>query len=93
MKNYAEEEKLLSQEIIIIIKKMLISSFTLQNGTLITSFCYFIYNWVLFAQKYTALLSTIQRNASTVLCSQQWMQEGKVMKIQILVSSQKQGSF
>ena len=37
--------------------------------------CYFIYNWVLFAQKHTALLSTLQRNASTVLCSQQWTQE------------------
>ena len=32
MKNYAEEERLLSQP-----QKMLISSFTLQNGTLITS--------------------------------------------------------
>ena len=31
MKNYAEEERLLSQP-----RKMLISSFTLQNGTLIT---------------------------------------------------------
>ena len=31
MKNYAEEERLLSQT-----RKMLISSFTLQNGTLIT---------------------------------------------------------
>ena len=31
MKNYAEEERLLSQH-----RKMLISSFTLQNGTLIT---------------------------------------------------------
>ena len=33
--------------------------------------CYFIYNWVLFAQKYS-LLSTLQRTASTVSCSQQW---------------------
>ena len=32
----------------------------------------------MFAEKYTALLSTLQRNASTVLCSQQWTQEGKV---------------
>ena len=31
MKNYAEEERLLSQP-----QKMLISSFTLQNGTLVT---------------------------------------------------------
>ena len=88
MKNYAEEEKLLSQP-----RKMLISSFTLQNGTLIAHLLLFFCNWVLFAQKYTALLSTLQRNASTVLCSQQWMQEGKVTKIQIQVSSQKQWSF
>ena len=36
MKNYAEEERLLSQP-----QKMLISSFTLQNGTLITPFLVF----------------------------------------------------
>ena len=55
--------------------------------------CYFIYSWLLFAQKYTALLGTLQKNASTVLCSQQWTQEGKVPKIQMQVSSQKQWSF
>ena len=88
MKNYAEEERLLSQP-----RKMLISSFRLQNGTFITLLllcCYFIYRWVSFAQKYTALLSTLRRNASTVLCSQQWTQGGKVTKFQIQVSSQKQ---
>ena len=37
MKNYAEEEKLLSQP-----RKMLISSFTLQNGTLITPLLLFL---------------------------------------------------
>ena len=89
MKNYAEEERLLSQP-----RKMLISSLTLQNGTLITPpTCYFIFNWVLFVQKYTVLLGTLQRKASTVLCSQQWTQEGKVTKIQTQASSQKQGSF
>ena len=54
MKNYVEEEKLLSQP-----RKMLMSSFTIQNGTLITPLLLFFYNWVLFAQKYTALLSTL----------------------------------
>ena len=76
MKNYAEEKGLLSQP-----RKM-------EHFLLLC--CYFIYNWVLFAQKYTAFLSTLQRNASTVLCSQQWTQEGKVTKIQTQVSSQKQ---
>ena len=83
LKIYAEEARLLFQP-----RKMLISSFTIQNRTLLC--CCFIYNWVLFAQKYTALLSTLQRNASTVFCSQQWTQEGKVTKIQTQVSSQKQ---
>ena len=64
MKNNAEEERILPQP-----RKILISSFTLQNGTLLTPLLCFIYNWVLFAQKYTALLSTQQRNASTVLCA------------------------
>ena len=81
MKNYAEEERLLSQP-----RKMLISSFTL----LILLCCCFIYNWVLFAQKYTVLLSTLQRKASTVSFSEQCTQEGKVMKTPIQVSSQKQ---
>ena len=86
MKTDAEEEGIMSQP-----RKMMISSFTLQNGTLIILLqFFFIYNWVLFAQKYTALLSTLLRNASAVLCSQQWTQEGKVTKIPIQVSSQKQ---
>ena len=44
--------------------------------------CCLIYNWFLFAQKYTVLLGTLQRRGSTALCSQQWTQEGKVTKIQ-----------
>ena len=70
MKNNAEEERLLSQP-----RKMLISSFTLQNGSLIIPLLLFIYNWVLFPQKYAVLLSALQRHASTDLCSQQWTQE------------------
>ena len=83
MKTYAEEEGIMSQP-----RKMLISSFILQNGTLITPLL--LFHLQLFAQIYTALLSTLQRNASTVLCSQHWTQEGKVTKIQFQVSSQKQ---
>ena len=77
MKNDAEEERLLSQP-----QKMLISSFTLQNGTLITPLLIFYLQLDLVCTKNTALLSTLQRIASTVLCSQQWSQEGKVTKIQ-----------
>ena len=33
---------------------------------------YFIYNWVLFAQKYTVLLSTLQRNVSTGRKKARW---------------------
>ena len=54
--------------------------------------CYFINNWVLFAQKHTALLSTLNRNASTVLYNQQWTQEGKVTKIRIQMSLRRQWS-
>ena len=46
MKNYAEEEKLLSQP-----RKMLISRFTLQNGTLITPLMLFYLQLGLFCTK------------------------------------------
>ena len=46
MKNYAEEERLLSQP-----RKMLISSFTLQNGTLITPLLLFYLQLVLVCTK------------------------------------------
>ena len=85
MKNYAEEERLLSQP-----RKMLISSLTLQNETLITHLLLFHLHLGLVCTKNTVLWSTLQRNASTVLCSQQWMQEGKMRKIPIQVSLQKQ---
>ena len=48
---------------------------------------------IFFAQKYTVLLSTLQRNASTVFCSQQWTQEGTMMRNQIKVSSRRQRIF
>ena len=55
--------------------------------------CCFIYNWVLFAQKYSFFLSTLQRNTSIALCSQQWTQEAKVTKVQTQKLSQKQWRF
>ena len=88
MKNYAEEERLLSQP-----RKLLISSFTLQNGTLITPLLLVYLQLGLVCTKYTVLLSTLQRNASIDLYRQEWTQEGKVTEIQAQVSSQKQESF
>ena len=42
MQNYAEEERILSQpRKILIITKIIVTSFTLQNGTLITSLLLF----------------------------------------------------
>ena len=87
MKMYAEEKGIMSQP-----RKMLISSFTLQNGTLITPLLLFYLQLGLVVTKYTVLSSKLQRNASTVSSSQQWTQEGKVTKIPIQVSSQKQWS-
>ena len=49
-----------------------------------------ICNWGFLSQKYTVWLSTLQRNASIVLLSQQWTEEGKVTKIQTQVPPQKQ---
>ena len=66
MKNYAEEERFLSQP-----RKMLISSFSLHMEHLLLFCCCFIYKGGLLLPKNTVLLSTFQRNASTVLCSQQ----------------------
>ena len=85
MKNYAEEERLLSQP-----RKMLISSFTLQIGTLITPLLLFYLQLGLVCTKIHRFVEYSPKNASTILCSQQWTQEGKVTKIQIQVSSQKQ---
>ena len=52
MKTYAEEEEIMSQP-----RKMLISGFTLQNGTLITPLLLFYLQLGLLLQKYTVLLS------------------------------------
>ena len=85
MKNYAEEERLLSQP-----RKMLISSLTLQNGTVITPLLLFYLKLGLVVTKIHRFVEYTPKNASTVLCSQQWTQERKVTKIRIQVSSQKQ---
>ena len=88
LKNYFEGERLLSQP-----QKCWYPASHYKMEHLLLLCCCFIYNWVLFPQRYTAVLSKLQGNVSTVLCSQQWTQEGKVTKIQIQVSSQKQWSF
>ena len=85
MKNYAEEERILSQP-----QNKLISSFTLQNGTLITPLLLFYLQLGLVVTKIHPFVGYTPKNASTVLCSQQWTQEGKVTKIPIQVSSQRQ---
>ena len=66
MKTYAEEEGIMSQP-----RKMLISSFTLQNGTFITPLLLFYLQLGLVCTKRHHFVGYIQRNASTVLCSQQ----------------------
>ena len=85
MKNYAEEEKLLSQP-----RKMLISSVTLQNGTPITPLLLFYLQLGLVVTKIHRFVEYTPKNASTVLCAQQWTQKGNVTKVPIQVSSQKQ---
>ena len=80
MKNYAEEQRILIRP-----QKMLISSFTSQNGTLITPLLWFYLQLGLVVTKNTVFFSTHQSNASTVLCSQLWTQEGEVTKIQTQV--------
>ena len=57
MKNYAEEERLMSQP-----QKMLISSFTLQNRTLFTPpFLFSLQLGLVVLQKYTVSLHTLQK--------------------------------
>ena len=83
IKDYAEEERLLFQP-----RKMLIFSFTLQNVTLVFPLqLRFAVTRIHCFVEYTA------KNASTVLCFQQWTQKGKLTKIQTEVLSQKQWSF
>ena len=85
MKNYAEEERILSQP-----RKMLISSFTLQSGTLITPLLLFYLQLGFVCAERHRCVEYTPNNCFNSLCSQQWRQEGKVTKIQTHVSSQKQ---
>ena len=88
IKNYAEEETSMSQP-----RKMLMSSYTLQNGTIIIPLLLIYLHFGLFCTNKYVLLSTFQENVSTDLCSQHWTQQGNVTKIQTQVSSQKIWSF
>ena len=64
MKNFAEEERLRSQP-----QKMLISSFRLQNGTLITPLLLFYLQLGLVVTEIHRFVEYTPKNASTVLCS------------------------
>ena len=88
MKNYAEEERLLSQP-----RKLLISGFTLQNELPITPLLLFYLQLGLVVTKKHRFVEYTPKKCFNSLCSQQWTQEGKVTKIPIQVSSQKQRSF
>ena len=61
MKTYSEEKGIMSQP-----RKMLISSFTLQNGTLVVPLLLFYLQLGLVVTKIHLLLSTHQKNGSTV---------------------------
>ena len=81
MKTYAEKERIMTQP-----RKTLISSLTLQNGTLITPLLLFYLQLGLAVTKNTVLLRTPQIIVSTALYRQQWTQEGKVTKSPIQLS-------
>ena len=85
MKTFAEEERIMSQP-----RKMLMSSFTLQNRSLITPLLLFYLQLGLVVTKYTVLLNTLQRNVSSPLYRQQWTQQEKVTKMPIQVSLRRQ---
>ena len=74
MKTYAEEEGIMSQP-----RKTMISSFTLQNGTLITPL-------LLFHLQPGLAVTKIHRFVEYTLYRQQWTQEGNVTKIRSQVS-------
>ena len=85
MKTYAEEEGRMTQP-----QKKLTSSFTLQNGTLITPLLLFYLQLALVLTKNNVLLSAPQRNVSKALYRQQWTQKVKVTEISIQVSLRRQ---
>ena len=87
MKTYAEEERIMSQT-----QKLLILSFTLQNGTHITPLLLFYLQLGLVCTKILFVEYT-PKNCFNSFVQSAVMQESKVTKIQIQVSSQKQWSF
>ena len=88
MKNYAEEERSLSQP-----GKTLISSFTLQNGTLITPLPLVYLQMVLVCTKMHRFNEYTPRKCFNGFLRAAVDQEGKVTKIPIQVLSQQQWRF
>ena len=85
MKDYAEKEGLLCQP-----GKMLISSYFLENGTLITPLLLFYLDLGLVCKKSIVSWNTFQVNVLIGLCNLLSMPDEKETRIQTLVLSQKQ---
>ena len=85
MKDYAEKEKLLCQS-----RKMLISSFFLEDETLITPLLLFCLDLGLVSKKIIASWNIFQLNVSIILCNLLSMVVEKETRIQTQVLSQKQ---
>ena len=85
MQDYAEKQGLLCQP-----RKMLISSYFLENGTLITPLLLFYLELGLVCKRFIASLNTLQLNVSINLCNLLSMLVEKETRIQTLVLSQKQ---
>ena len=80
MKEYAEKEGIMPQP-----RRMLISSFILTDGTIITPLLLFYLKLGLFVERFTGLFNTLPESASTVSYSLPWMHDDKEIKIQIPV--------
>ena len=87
VKMYAEEEGITSQP-----RKMLMLSFRIKNGSLITRLLLFQLQLGLIVSKKRRFFNTLQRNVSTALYRQQWTQEGDLTKISIQVSLRRRWS-
>ena len=85
MRVFAEKEGLLCQP-----RKMLISSYFLENGFLITPLLQFFLDLGLVCKKFIVLWNTFQLNVLINLCSLLSMPVEKETRIQTLVLSQKQ---
>ena len=81
MKEYAEKEGIMSQP-----RRMLISSFILTNGTIITPLLLFYLKLGLVCKKiHQFVFKTLPINVLTIWYSLPWMHDDKEMKIQIPV--------